>query len=58
MKMATADATLVIAGDIKSLMSQITVEIVGTIIRNMRKLQMALILTVIYNINLRWRLTR
>lgn len=58
MKMATADATLVIAGDIKSLMSQIIVEIVGTIIRNMRKLQMALILTVIYNINLRWRLTR
>ena len=51
--MATADATLVIAGDIKSLMSQIIVEIVGTIIRNMRKLQMALILTVIYNINLR-----
>lgn len=58
MKMATADATLVIAVDIKSLMSQIIVEIVGTIIRNMRKLQMALILTVIYNINLRWRLTR
>lgn len=58
MKMATADATLVIAGDIKSLMSQIIVEIVGTIIRNMRKLQMAVILTVIYNINLRWRLTR